>query len=288
MSAAETNTCLACRRTGEPQLFEPGPPAIVRCPGCGFMWTVPEHSRDEQAGFFAADYIADEERAEHDFGSMRRATLAREAAALRGLRPAGGRLLDVGCASGEFLLHMRGHAGWQVQGIDPSSFAVRHARERHGLDVREGTLESVRFPAGSFDVVSVLDVIGFWRDPDADFAAIAGMLAPGGLLAIEIPCLRFRLLKNSGPVCRLVYGKRTQLNQRLHLHFWSRRTLGMQLARHGFREVGAFAEQSPLYGALPFRAMNHAYFAATRALYAATGGRVPLVPKEFLVYGRGA
>ena len=88
-------------------------------------------------------------------------------------------------------------------------------------------------------------------------------------------------------MCRLVYGKRTQLNQKLHLHFWSRHTLGMQLARHGFREVGAFAEQSPLYGALPFRAMNHAYFAASRALYAATGGRVPLVPKEFLVYGRG-
>lgn len=284
MKRESKRPCMACMSGGAPECFEPGPPMINRCRACGFMWTVPEHTADEQKEFFENDYIGDEQRAEEDFGDLRRATLAREASAIGRLRPEGGRLLDVGCASGEFLVHMRGHPGWCVEGLEPSLFAARHARERHGLQVTQGTLATARWPDRTFDVIAVLDVIGLWRDPEAEFGAITRLLAPRGLLALEIPCLRFRLLKNSGLVSRAIYGRRTQLNQRIHLHFWSRRTLGTQLARHGFREVFAQPEQSPVYGSAPLRFLNRLYYTTTAAAYRASGGAIPLVPKEFLVY----
>ena len=275
--------CIACGHSQHVETFDAGPPPIVRCRGCGFMWTLPDHSAAEQDGYYAQDYIASEERAEHDFGAMRRATLSREAAMIRALRPGGGRLLDVGCASGEFLRHFAGCPGWAVEGLEPSAFAVQHAR-RGGLTVHEGTLTTHAFPAASYDVATALDVISFWRDPDENFAALRRLLAPGGLLAVEIPCLRFRLLKNSGPVCRVLYGRRVRLNQRLHLFFYSRRTLGAVVARHGFREIAVHPEQSPLYGTAPLRALNHAFYALTGGLYRVSGGRVPLVPKEFILY----
>jgi len=284
MNPESERPCLVCKSEDTPDCFEPGPPRINRCRGCGFMWTVPDHTAEEQDQFFENEYIDDEQRAEEDFGHIRRATLAREAGAIGRLRPDGGRLLDVGCASGEFLVHMRGQPGWRVEGLEPSSFAARHARERHGLDVTQGTLATARWPDRTFDVITVLDVIGLWRDPEAEFDAISRLLVPRGLLAIEIPCLRFRLLKNSGPIARAVYGRRTQLNQRIHLHFWSRRMLGVQLARHGFREVFAQPEQSPVYGSPPLRVLNHIYYTTTAAAYRASRGAIPLVPKEFLVY----
>ena len=52
------------------------------------------------------------------------------------------RLLDVGCASGEFMLQMRA-LGWEVHGMDIDGAALEQARAA-GLSVAEGTLEHPR------------------------------------------------------------------------------------------------------------------------------------------------
>ena len=53
------------------------------------------------------------------------------------LRP--GRLLDVGCGTGEFLYYAR-QFGWEGIGLDISPFAAQRAREVTGLKVHEGTI----------------------------------------------------------------------------------------------------------------------------------------------------
>lgn len=50
-----------------------------------------------------------------------------------------GRLLDVGCGTGQFLDAMRKRPGWSVVGIDISPVAIRVAREELKLDVHLGT-----------------------------------------------------------------------------------------------------------------------------------------------------
>src|SRR5690606_4572283 len=51
-----------------------------------------------------------------------------------------GRLVDVGCGSGEVLRAAR-RRGWEVAGAEPVEESARIARER-GLDVRTAVLES--------------------------------------------------------------------------------------------------------------------------------------------------
>jgi len=97
-----------------------------------------------------------------------------------------GRLLDVGCATGVFLDGMR-RRGWQVQGVEPSTYAVRYARERFGLDVFEGLLEAAALPTASFDAITMWDVLEHVHEPRPVLSELARLLRPGGILVLSLP-----------------------------------------------------------------------------------------------------
>jgi SAM-dependent methyltransferase len=102
----------------------------------------------------------------------------------------GGRLLEVGCGSGEMLAGMR-DLGWEVEGVDFDPGAVAAARGR-GLAVREGDLASCRFPGASFDAVAMVHVVEHVPDPRALLAEAARVLRPGGRLSVVTPNPRGR------------------------------------------------------------------------------------------------
>ncbi|MEF7616692.1 class I SAM-dependent methyltransferase [Aquincola sp. MAHUQ-54] len=98
---------------------------------------------------------------------------------------AGGRLLDVGCGSGEWLATMRRH-GWQVAGVEFDDTAAALARSR-GLAVATGTLEQQRFAPASFDAITLNHVIEHVPDPAATLRECARLLRPGGRLVLFTP-----------------------------------------------------------------------------------------------------
>ena len=66
-------------------------------------------------------------------------------------------ILDAGCGTGLMLQEMR-HLG-HAEGVDIAKEALAFCRER-GLDnVREASVLDLPFDAGSFDVVTALDVV---------------------------------------------------------------------------------------------------------------------------------
>jgi len=95
-----------------------------------------------------------------------------------------GRLLDVGCGNGVFL-QRAAQAGWDVKGIEPDARAVDAAR-RTGLDVIEGTLDSVG-DLGMFDVITASHVIEHVHDPSAFLRQIFERLRPGGRVWLATP-----------------------------------------------------------------------------------------------------
>ena len=97
----------------------------------------------------------------------------------------GGRLLDVGCGSGDWLSGMRRH-GWRVQGVefDPAAAAAARAR---GLPVLVGTLEQQHLPAASFDAITLNHVIEHVPDPAATLRECARLLRPGGRIVLFTP-----------------------------------------------------------------------------------------------------
>src|ERR1700735_1560525 len=99
---------------------------------------------------------------------------------------AGARLLEIGCGSGVFLARMR-NLGWKVSGIDPDPAAVSWAQRVHHLDVTCGTWEQMRFPADSFDVITMNHVIEHVHDPVGLLTECQRMLRPGGNLVLTTP-----------------------------------------------------------------------------------------------------
>jgi SAM-dependent methyltransferase len=97
----------------------------------------------------------------------------------------GGRVLDVGCGNGSFLVTMAG-AGWDVEGVDPDARAVASGRS-HGLQLHEGTIESFASPPSRFDAITMNHVFEHLPSPRETLARCRFLLHPRGVLWIATP-----------------------------------------------------------------------------------------------------
>jgi 2-polyprenyl-3-methyl-5-hydroxy-6-metoxy-1,4-benzoquinol methylase len=96
-----------------------------------------------------------------------------------------GKLLDIGCGSGDFLSRASG-AGWQVLGIDPDPVAVEVARSR-GLDVRCGGIEILDDVDRQFEGITLSHVLEHVHDPVKLLESCMKLLVPGGWIWIDVP-----------------------------------------------------------------------------------------------------
>ena len=102
-------------------------------------------------------------------------------------RPDGriGRLLDIGCATGDFLIECRS-VGIVVAGVEPTPWAAAEAMGR-GLPIWSSDVSGAALPEGAFDAVTLWDVVEHLERPVEDLRAIARTLRPGGHLIVGTP-----------------------------------------------------------------------------------------------------
>lgn len=94
-----------------------------------------------------------------------------------------GRLLELGCAYGFFLLEAK-KAGYTAVGVELAPEAAAAARARD-LDVVTGIADEAFLAAlGEVDVIVLLDVIEHLPDPRGTLALCAQHLKPGGIIVI--------------------------------------------------------------------------------------------------------
>lgn len=93
----------------------------------------------------------------------------------------GARVCDVGCGEGYGAALLSSKASLVVA-TDVSDEAVTHARRKYGDRIAWVVCDAQALPfrAGSFDVVSSLQVIEHFRDTDAHLTCVARALRPGG------------------------------------------------------------------------------------------------------------
>jgi SAM-dependent methyltransferase len=210
---------------------------IVRCANCTLLRRSPVPTDEEllriydgdyfregvdgdPAGYL--DYLRDEEL--HRLNARKRLRLLE-----RHVAP--GSLLDVGCAAGFFVDEAR-RRGWDVNGIDLSGSMTSWGRAELGLPLQTGPFSSAALPDGSLDLVTMWDYVEHSRDPLTDVAQAAGLLRPGGVLALSTGDAGSLVAKASGRRWHL-------LTPRHHLFYFTRQSLHLLASKAGLEVISA-------------------------------------------------
>lgn len=99
------------------------------------------------------------------------------------------RALDIGCGGGLFLSKLK-EAGAITTGIELSDTRAYYAQTKHGLNIVKRPIEDDYWQEhhGSFDIVTLWDVIEHVNYPLSALKSAANMLKSGGILLIDTPC----------------------------------------------------------------------------------------------------
>jgi 2-polyprenyl-3-methyl-5-hydroxy-6-metoxy-1,4-benzoquinol methylase len=205
--------------------------AVVQCQRCGLCFTNPRPTRSSIDRFYPPEY------APHQTRPPRAGTPWRQR--LKQALPWGetesvslplhgkGRLLDFGCGGGSYLQRMH-QQGWKVVGLDFSAAAVRRVRQELGLPAVEGTLPCPELPSGSFDVITMWQVLEHVHDPMEALRDAHRLLVPGGRLVVAMPNI-------DSLTFRLFGAWWYSLDLPRHLTHFTPSTLYQMLDRAGFR-----------------------------------------------------
>jgi SAM-dependent methyltransferase len=283
-SAREQVSCPICGP--KPTLFigKSNNLPIVSCCGCDLVFVAEYVPMDSTLDFFRDKHMKDSDATRINYVNYRQKSLTREAARIRSLVPQGGRLLDVGTASGFFLLQFQGQTDWQVEGVEPSRVSAEFARREFDLKIHDGFLSDHRFPEAAFDVVCSLDAFGCHRQPREDMQEFYRIVAPGGLLAIEIPGHRFRVMLGSGLLHRKSKENSLRLHAGVNFFYYTRSTLTRLASLAGFEFVESHPEAMPSTGSRVNQWARNVYNIASGALYRATNGDWNISAKELIIF----
>lgn len=169
------------------------------------------------------------------------------------------RILEIGCGDGNFLAHLRMH-GWTVRGSEYDGQTAALVRRRHGIDVHVGDVADAPPPDAPFPAVAAYHVLEHVYRPAAWLAAVRAMLAPDGILHLQVP--------NYGSLSRRLTGTAwASLMFPQHVYFYTPRTLAELLRRAGFTPL-ATTTWDPWHGpgTVAASAVNQARRAATDRL----------------------
>jgi 2-polyprenyl-3-methyl-5-hydroxy-6-metoxy-1,4-benzoquinol methylase len=225
--------CMACGHRRKARLaFTVAGHQIVRCDGCGHGRAVVADGGFDPVTYYSREYF---EGGRHDgyasYGASEatlRAEFRSSVERLRRVAPAGGSLLEIGCAYGYFLREAQ--ATYRCVGVDLSADAIAVARSS-GLDAHCGAFDAKTLAdRGAFDVATMFDVVEHLAEPQTTLAALAQRVRPGGILMLT-----------TGDFGSLV-AKATHARWRLmtppqHLHFFTVASMRTLLQRAGFTVV---------------------------------------------------
>lgn len=157
---------------------------LAQCRHCGQHYCSPVPTESEIVGFYQGDYHADllfAGAAERVFGGK-----------FRRYRDwvlqfiTCGRTLDIGCSTGLFPYLLK-EAGFEAEGLEYSRMSAQWGAEHYGIKIITESLAESGASKGTYDFVSMTDVLEHTGNPLAYLRTVREYLKPRGLMLITFP-----------------------------------------------------------------------------------------------------
>lgn len=194
-------SCDLCGENISKKLCEIGTTTILQCEECGLMYRNSIPTKEELKNYYSSGYYREYGfkdyalRKEHIIkyrfepilnffsGQILSPAGGDQGVEMQGLTP---KVLDVGCALG-FFIELLKKKGWDAKGVELSDDAAQYAKKELGLEVYTGSVEEIGFEAGSFDIVTMLDVLEHVVSPNSILKETNRILKKQGLILATVP-----------------------------------------------------------------------------------------------------
>ncbi|HPB25456.1 MAG TPA: methyltransferase domain-containing protein [Bacteroidales bacterium] len=205
---------------------------IVKCPHCGLQFVNPRPSTDEIAKYYKSEnYISHSTQQkgwlDKIYARVRKKNHQKKFKLISKYKQAGA-ILDIGCATGEFLDFFQ-KKGWKTCGVEPNEDARKFAAATYNLDVSdEAGLAQLK--EKTFDVISMWHVMEHVHDVNERAAQLYRLLKYDGIAVIALPNPNSKdaaLYKNFWAGYDLPR----------HLFHFTAKTIEKLFDKHGFRLV---------------------------------------------------
>jgi 2-polyprenyl-3-methyl-5-hydroxy-6-metoxy-1,4-benzoquinol methylase len=219
-------------------------------PACGLIWLDPKPLKTETVKLYRSYFTHENKGTAEDYEKKQKNLLIaggyraikamfsvitdynkkrqqRDSMYLNDEKP--GKILDVGCGTGDFLNRIRG-LGWSVEGTELDGEAVINTRKKYGLNVHQGDLDDIILPENHYNAVTLSHVIEHVYDPIETIKKCRRILKPGGVLVLVTPNIDsfgHKLYKSNWLL----------LDPPRHLHMFSSITLNDIALKAGFNNI---------------------------------------------------
>jgi SAM-dependent methyltransferase len=202
----------------DPRFFPEDYFRVVECAECGLGFVNPRPTIQEIAKYYPPEYYRHEPTKSFERYLHKRFTS--EAGFLECYaKPKGQeRLLDVGCANGDFPRFMAAR-GWQVEGVETSD----SSQPITDFPVYKQEFQNIPVSDPTYDAVTAWAVLEHVHDPMAYFRKASGVLKKGGMFVFLVT--NFHSVTSRKLFCEDVPR---------HLYFFTRETVQRYLRETGF------------------------------------------------------
>ena len=219
---------------------------VDQCSDCGFVYTNPRLPAKKLQTYYSKIYLLeglDVPKSMEEFLGDRHKEIWFSKERDLGLvlcEKSGGRLLDIGCASGT-LLWMAKKKGFEVKGVEVGRAPAEFARNVLGLNVFCGQVEEAGFQDREFDVVTMIHSLEHVPDPRRVLKETQRILRDDGVFIAVVPNLASWSAQKEG-------NDWIWLQPQNHYSHFAPETLSEMASREGFipniiSEEGRYGEE---------------------------------------------
>ncbi len=183
--------CNLCGSDDMKEVFTIEGSNFVQCRKCGLVYQNPQPVFSDLQRRYGKNYFEYEIENERNFFrlmllGLKDINFEKLESGILNTSMGGARFMDIGCATGMLLSHMKSR-GWITKGVELCRESAEYGIRERGLDIHIGPVENSGTESDSFSVIHFSHLIEHVPDPMALLKEVHRILVPNGYAIVTTP-----------------------------------------------------------------------------------------------------